>query len=81
MWQPIDILNVFNTLTLKQTFWKTRTFFKKMENCFLAEGTRIEKKAFPYKTALSEANIMKNRMKSTKRTFHKEQNFASNYLV
>ena len=29
MWQSVEILNDFNTLTLKQIFRKTKTFFKK----------------------------------------------------
>ena len=35
MWQPPDILNIFNALTLKQVFWKTKTFFEKLEYRFL----------------------------------------------
>ena len=31
MWQLLEILNVFNTLTLKQIFLKTKNFFKKLE--------------------------------------------------
>ena len=31
MWQSVETLNVFNTLTLKQIFWKTKIFFKKLE--------------------------------------------------
>ena len=31
MWQLPGILNVFDTLTLKQVFWKTKTFLKKLE--------------------------------------------------
>ena len=57
MQQPVKILNVFNTLTLKQIFWKTKTFFKKLEYRFLVESTKIENASFPYKTAMSEANI------------------------
>ena len=30
-WQSLEILNFFNTLTLKQLFWKTKTFFKNLE--------------------------------------------------
>ena len=37
MRQPVEILNVFNTLTLKQIFWKTKALFKKMEYGFLVE--------------------------------------------
>ena len=31
MWQSLEILNVFTTLTLKQIFWKTKTFLKKLQ--------------------------------------------------
>ena len=54
MWQSVEILNVFNTLTLKQIFWKTKTFFKKLEYRFLVESTKIEKASFPYKISISE---------------------------
>ena len=36
---------------------------------------------FPYKTAMSEANVEKNRMVSAKWTCHKERSFASNCFV
>ena len=39
MWQSVEILNNFNTLTLKQTFWKRKTFFKNLDYCFLVEST------------------------------------------
>ena len=32
---------VFNTLTLKQIFWKTETFFKKLDHRFLVQNTKI----------------------------------------
>ena len=80
MWQSVEILNVFNTLTLKQIFWKTKTSFKKLGYRFLVESTKIEKASFPYKTAISEANIKTNRMESTKWTYHEERSFASNYF-
>ena len=60
MWQSVEILNVFNTLTLKQIFWKTKTFFKKLEYRFLVESTKIENASFPYKTSISEANVKTN---------------------
>ena len=67
MWQSVKVSNVFNTfLTLKQIFWKTKTFFKKLEYCFLVETTKIENTSFPFKTALSEANVKANRMATTK---------------
>ena len=72
MWQSVEILNVLNILTLIQIFWKTETFFKKLEYRFLVETTKIENKSFPFKTALSEANVKRNRMATTKLTYHKE---------
>ena len=43
MWQSVEILNVFNTVTLKQIFWETKT---------LVENIKIESASFPYKTAI-----------------------------
>ena len=81
IWQLVKISNVFNTLTLKQIFWKTKTFFKKLEYRFLVETTKIENTSFPFKTALSEANVYTNRTATTKSTFHKDWSFARNYLI
>ena len=78
MWQSLNILNDFNTLTLKYIFWKRQTIFKNLEYRFLVESTKIDNKTFPYKTALSAANVKPNRMGSTKWTYHKERGFASN---
>ena len=41
----------------------------------------IENATFPYKTALSEANVRTNRIRNTEWTSHKEQSFASSYFV
>ena len=57
-----EIVNVFNTLALKQIFWKAETFLKKLEYRFLVEITKIENTTFPYKTPLSEANVKTNRI-------------------
>ena len=81
MWQSLKILNVFNTLTLKQIFWKTKNFFEKLEYHFLVESTKIENTSFPYKTAISEANVKTNKMVTTKWTYHKERSFASNCFI
>ena len=81
MWQSPKILNVFNTLTLKQIFWKTKAFLKKQGHRFLVESTEIENASFPYKTVLSEANVKANKMITTKWTYQKERNFASNYFI
>ena len=62
MWQWVNSLKVFNTLTLKQISWKKKTFFKKLEYRFLVESTKIKNASFPYKTAISEANVKKNKM-------------------
>ena len=81
MWQSVQVLNVFNTLILKQIFWKTKIFFKKLEYLFLVESTKIENTSFPYKTDISEAIVKTNRMASTKWVYHKERSFASNYFI
>ena len=79
MWQSVKVSNVFNTL--KQIFWKTKIFFKKLEYRFLVETTKIENTSFPFKTALSEASVKTNRMVTTKWTYHKKWSFASNYFL
>ena len=80
MSQSVKVLNVFNTLTSIQIFWKTKTFFEKLEYCFLVETNKIENTWFPFKTALSEANINTNRMATAKWTYYKEWSFVSNYF-
>ena len=57
-----------------------QTLVKKLEYRFLEESTKIDNITFPYKTALSEANVKTNRMGSAKLTYHKERTFASNYF-
>ena len=82
MWQSVKTFSiVFNSLTLKQIFWETKTFFKKLEYSFLAESTKIQNASFPYKFATSEANVKRNKMVTTKLTYHKERSFASNYFI
>ena len=77
----MEILKDFNTLTLKQIFWKTKTFFRNLGYPFLVESTKIENASFLYKTAVSEANVKSNRMVIRKWTYHKEQSFAGNYFI
>ena len=55
-----------------------QTLFKTLEYRFLVESTKIDNITFPYKAALSEANVKINRMGSTEWTYHKEWSFASN---
>ena len=57
MWQSLEILNVCNNITLKQFFWKTKSFLKKLEHHFLVQSTTNENAKFPYETALSKANV------------------------
>ena len=51
----MGILNVFKTLTLKQVFWNTKTFLKKLVYHFLVRSTLNESALFSCKTALSKA--------------------------
>ena len=81
MRQSVKVLNVYNTLTLIQIFWKTKTFLKKLENHFLVQTTKIENISFPFKTASSEANVKTTRMATTKWTYHKELSFSSNCFI
>ena len=60
----MQVSNVYNTLTLKQIFWRTKTFFKKLEYRFLVEATKIEITPFPFKTALSGANVKEWRLQN-----------------
>ena len=55
-----------------------KAFFKTLEYHFSVKSTKIENAMFPYKTVLSEGNVKKNKVGSTKWTYHKEQNFSSN---
>ena len=80
MWRLIEIPNVSNALTLKQIFWKAKTFFKKLGYRFSDENTEIANATFPYKTDLSEDDVKINRIGNTKWTYHKERRFASTYL-
>ena len=83
MWQSMEILNDFNSLTLNQIFWKTKTFFQKLEYLSLVETSKIEIEnvSIPYKTIISEANVKTDRMVSKKWTYHKEWSFASKYFI
>ena len=80
----MKVSNVFNTSTLKQVFWKTKTIFKKLEYPFLAETTKIENASFQFalsEAALSEADVKTNRVSTTKWNHHKEWRFASKCFI
>ena len=80
-------------MTINETFKPSQYFnfetnFLENENLFhktgvpsLVETTEIENTSFSFKTALSEANVKTNRMATTKRTYHKEWRFSSNYFI
>ena len=57
MWHSLEILNIFNTLTFKQTFWKAKTFFQKLEYRLLVQSTKIKNASFSYKTSISEDSV------------------------
>ena len=42
MWQSVEILNVFNTLTLKQIFWRKKTFSKNWGTVFQLKALRLK---------------------------------------
>ena len=86
MWQSVEILNASNTLTLKQIFWETKTFFKKREYHFLVENTKnirelssiiflkaliLKMHHFHTKPPYQKLNVKTNRMVSTKWIYHK----------
>ena len=61
-------------------YFNFETNFLENKN-FLVETTKIESTSFPFKTALSEANVKTNRIATTKWTYHKEWSFASSYFI
>ena len=69
----------FQYFNFETDFLQNKTFFRKLEHCFLVESTKIENILFPYNIAISKANVKTKRMVSTKWTYHKERDFASNY--
>ena len=54
-----------------------KTYFKKLENYFSVESTKIENTSLSCKAAISEANAKTNRMVSPKLTYQKGRSFAS----
>ena len=66
------MFNVFNTLTLKQVFWKTETFFRKLEHRFLIESAMIEIATIPFKLPYQKPMLLRG----TKWTYLKDRGFA-----
>ena len=71
----------FQYFAFETNFLENEILFEKLGYRFLVETTKIENTFFPFKTALSEANIKTNRMATTKWSYHKEWSFASNYFI
>ena len=71
----------FQYFNFETDFLENKTFLKKLEFNFLVECTKINKASFPYKTAISEANVETNRMVNTIWVYHKERSFASKYFI
>ena len=72
MWRWLEILNVFNTLTSAQVFWKTK-IFKKLKYCFSVASATIENTTFQYKTDEWEVQNAIKWMGSAKWTYHKKR--------
>ena len=69
---------LFQYFNFEKKIWKRKTFFKKLEPCFLVESIKSENASFSYKTAMTEANVKTDKVGNTKQTFHKERDFAGN---
>ena len=52
----------FQCYNFDTNFLKNENLFQKMKHPFLAKSTKIENATFPYKNALSEANVKTNRI-------------------
>ena len=80
MWQSVEVLNVLD-FNFESDFLETKNLFEKLEYHFSVERNKIQSASFPYKTAISGANVKANRTVTTKWTYHKERSFASNYFI
>ena len=58
-----------------------KTFFCKTGVPFVVKSTTIESITYPYKTALSEAIVITNRIGITKWTYQKEGSFDSSCFI
>ena len=62
-------------------FLENKNFIQKTGVPFLVESSKIENTSFPFKTALSEANLKAKKTATTKWTDHNKWIFASNYFI
>ena len=65
----------FQYFKFETDFLENENLFQKTGVPFLVDCTKIENALFPYKTAISEANVKTNRIASTRWTHHKERSF------
>ena len=56
----------FQYFSFETNSLENENLFQKLEYRFLVESTMIESASFPYKTAISKANVKTNRMVGTK---------------
>ena len=68
----------FQYFNFETNFLENESLIQKTGVPFFVETITIENTSFPFKIALSEANVKANRMATTKWTYHKEWSFASN---
>ena len=71
----------FRYFNFEKDFLENENFFQKLEHCFLVESAKVKNASFQFKNDISEANVKTKRMVSTKWTYQKERNFASNYFI
>ena len=69
-------LQTFSIFQLWNKFSEKWTPFSKNWSTVLAETTKIENISLSFKTALSEANVMTNKMATIKWTYHKDGRFS-----
>ena len=71
----LEILNVFNTLTFKQVF------FKKPGYCSSVESAKTENASYRYKLSWQKLLFIQIEWKVKQMNYHKERSFASNYFI
>ena len=81
MWQSVEILNIFDTLTLKQLFWKTKTFFNNWSIIFWLKALRLETHFFHTKLPYQKPMLRQIEWWVQNGPVTKEQSFTSNYFI
>ena len=75
MWQS-QYFERFYYFNFEKKYHKIENIFKNLEKCFFVKSAKIENVMFWYKTAMSEANVKTNGIKSAKWTVNKKWSFA-----